>query len=927
MDPEVWKRVEALVDEALDLTEADRRSFLEALGARSPELRGPVDAFLAAEVASRGFLDTPAPERATLAKADFASAWDSLGMVGKTVGPYRVLRELGRGGMGAVFLAERVDGGFDQRVALKVVRLGLESAELQARFRSERQILARLQHPHVARLLDGGITDAGQPYFAMEYVDGRPLNAYCDEACLALADRLRLFLQVCEAVEYAHGNLVVHRDLKPSNVLVTAGGQVLLLDFGIAKVLDPSAFSDTGDAPTATRGDGRALTPKYAAPEQLMGGPITTATDVYSLGVVLYELLSGRHPYRLRGVTAADVERVVRDAEPAALSRVVMREGDEATTMSADAIARARSLRPDRLSAVLRGDLERIVAMAIRKEPGRRYASVNALATDLRRYLDGRPVSARGDAFGYRAATFVRRHRLAVTAAALVAVLGLAGVLGIVWQGRQAVQQARRAEEVKRFTLGLFEMSDPNVSKGRDVTARQLLARGTERIQTELAGQPELQAEMLLYLGDIYHHLGLDSEARPLLEQALELRRQQPGGDDLAVAEAEVALGSNCLHLEELDRAQQLLEHALPVHRRQLSDDDPRTARLLRLLGVVKFDKGDMKAAETLFGQAIATQRRHLPATTEDLASSLGWLGRVYHTRQDLGRAEALYRESGDLYRSLHGEDHSSVTSNLHNLALVMKERGDHAGAAAQLRQLLAIERRLLGPSHEGVATTLTSLGATLLAKGDLAEAETILREAVAIRSREDSGRAISLHHLSKVLRWESKLAEAEALSREALALVVTQLGDDHASVASVREELAHILRERGQLREAEELARRSLSTFQGKHGPDHPYTLGGLVTLGRVLVSAGRPAEAESHLREAARLRRSHFGDGDWRTAEARLRLAECLDASGQEAASSSERAAALQVLEHTLGPRHPLTVQGRVQAPPEARRTSSAK
>ena len=329
MDPEAWKRVQGLVDEALDLTEADRRAFLETVGARSPELRRELDAFLAAEAASRGFLDAPAPlHAAALTGALRDSSWEREPVEGRSVGPYRVLRELGRGGMGAVFLAERVDGGFDQRVALKLVRLGMESADVQARFRSERQILARLQHPHIARLLDGGLTDAGHPYFAMEYVDGRALGLYCDQAGLSIADRLRLFLQVCEAVEHAHRNLIVHRDLKPSNILVTAEGQVMLLDFGIAKVLDASG--DSSEALTVTRGDARALTPRYAAPEQLQGGPITTATDVYSLGIVLYELLSGRHPYRLRGLSASDVERVLLNDEPEPLSKAVGRDEDDA---------------------------------------------------------------------------------------------------------------------------------------------------------------------------------------------------------------------------------------------------------------------------------------------------------------------------------------------------------------------------------------------------------------------------------------------------------------------------------------------------------------------------------------------------------------------------------------------------------------------
>src|SRR6185503_18396474 len=323
---------------------------------------------------------------------------------GETIGPYRLGTELGRGGMGTVFLAERADGQFDQRVALKLVKRGMDSAEILDRFRAERQILARLQHANVARLLDGGVTPDGQPYFAMEHVEGEPLTTYCQRVSLSTALRLRLFLQVCEAVEYAHRNLVVHRDLKPSNILVTPDGQVKLLDFGIAKVLDPGSTD-----PAVTRREERVLTPRYAAPEQLLGQPVTTVTDVYSLGVVLYEMLAGRHPYDAGGSAPAANEAGVPVAVPGTLGAA---------------------------------ELASVARMAMRPEPDRRYPSVRALADDVRRHLEGRPVSAKPDRFAYRAAKFVRRHRVAVASALVVALSLMAGVAGTLWQARKAVLQA-----------------------------------------------------------------------------------------------------------------------------------------------------------------------------------------------------------------------------------------------------------------------------------------------------------------------------------------------------------------------------------------------------------------------------------------------------------------------------------------------------
>jgi tetratricopeptide (TPR) repeat protein/predicted Ser/Thr protein kinase len=799
-----------------------------------------------------------------------------------------VLRELGRGGMGVVFLAERVDGGFQQRVALKLVRQGLDGAASVARFAAERQILARLQHEHIARLLDGGVSDAGQPYFAMELVEGIPLTLYCEGRGAGTTARLRLFLQVCDAVDYAHRNLVVHRDLKPSNVLVTAEGRVRLLDFGIAKVLQESPQA----GPSVTRGEARALTPQYAAPEQLRGQPVTTATDVYSLGVVLYELLSGRPPYRLEGLTPAEVERTVaeRDAPPCS---------------SAAGGTRARELR---------GDLDTIVAVALRKEPGRRYPSVRALADDLGRYRDGRPVAARGDRWTYRASKFVGRHRVGVAASALVSLTLVAGVLTTLWQAREALRQARRAEEVKRFTFSLFELSDPDAAKGKEVTARELLERGAQRVETELAGQPDLQSEMLLFLGSIHHRLGLDAAARPLREKALALRREGPRPDPLAIAEADLAVGASHMILGDEARAEEHLQRALDTRRRRLGEDHLQTALARGLLGQSLFQKDDAARAEPLLRRAVDTLRRHLPAAAADLAINLTALGVVRQDAGDLAEAEGLYREGLDLRRRVFGEEHTQVASSLFNLAAVMKDRGNLAGAEAQYRQVLDLHRRLKASDHEALAADLNNLGTTLLALGRLAEADALLQESLDLRVRvhgPDSPRvALGLHSLAQVRRWQGRLPEAEALSRQALRHVVG-LGEDHRHVAPVREELAQTLREQGRLEEAEALAGRALSAYRQRPEPDPARVATSLVILGRILLAGGRAAEAEGHFQEAVRLRATKLGDTDWRTAEARFRLGECLEALGRGGEAATLLAPSHAALTAALGRDHPLSAR----------------
>jgi eukaryotic-like serine/threonine-protein kinase len=916
VDRAAWQRLAPLIDELLDRSEGQRPAFLEELGARDPALRRELEDFLASEAASRGFLAEPVESRALLgALADDARSWDALQLEGRTVGPYRVRRELGRGGMGAVFLAERVDGGFEQRVALKLVKRGMDSADILERFRTERQILARLQHPHVARLLDGGVSADGQPYFAMEYVEGAPLTRWCDERRLGLGDRLRLFLQVCDAVDYAHRNLVVHRDLKPSNVLVTAEGDARLLDFGIAKVLEGAGPDADGEA-TLTRHDGRALTPQYAAPEQLRGQPVTTATDVYSLGVILYELLSGRRPYRLHGLSPGEVERVVVQEDPPPPSSAV-RQADANPAVSEPAaaeIAERRGVGVERLVSELKGDLDNVVALALRKEPARRYPSASALADDLRRYLGGRPVTARADRWSYRASKFVGRHRVGVAAAAVVALSLAAGVAIALWQAREALRQASRAEEVKRFTFSLFELSDPDAAKGKEITARQLLDRGAVRVESELAGEPDLQAEMLLFLGNIYHRLSLDEEGRPLREKALVLRRAAAHPDELAVSEAELAVGWSLFSLGKAPEAQQHFERALETRARRLGEDHPQTALARALLGRARFDQGDSQSAESLLRQAVEALQRRQPGS-EELATNLTALGVVLQARGDLAGAETAYRQGLDQRRALFGEEHSQVAASLYNLGTVMKDRGDLSGAETQLRLVLPLHRRLLGPTHEVVANDLHSLGSTLLARGALVEGEAVLRESLAVRVRlygADSPRlAVALHAVAQALRLQGRLPEAESLSRQALALAVAQLGEDHPNVAAVREELGNILRERGRLAEAEELEKRALAVYRQRLGPDHFRVASALVSLAQALMAAGRPAEAEALLREALGIRVSRFGESDWRTAEARLRLGECLGALGRGPEAALVLALGRRDLEAKLGPGHPLTIR----------------
>jgi serine/threonine-protein kinase len=494
--------------------------------------------------------------------------------------------------MGTVYLADRADGQFEQRVALKLIRPGMGRHEILRRFLQERQILARLQHPHIARLLDGGITSAddgateGQPYFAMEYVDGQPITEYCDAHRLGLDERLHLFRAVAEAVAYAHLNLVVHRDIKPSNILVTAEGVPKLLDFGIAKLLHET---DSEDTLIETKAGLQVMTPEYAAPEQVRGDAVTTATDTYALGVALYELLTGHRPYYFEKRTPVEIERVICDRPPARPSTVVARTESAPQpdgppkTITPEAVGAARGMPARRLRRRLSGDLDTILLKALRKEPHRRYANAEALVEDLRRYREGHPVRARKDTVSYRVRAFVRRHRVGVMTTVVVACLLLAGLGGSLLQMQATEREAARTEAVKDFVVGLFDA--PPEELGRALAASDLLTRGAVRAQTEWAGRPAEQAELLALLGTLSARQGLAGQARALHEQALSVRRSLYGPTHAEVAASLHALGELALARDAPAEAEVLLRQGLRIRLLRFGGEDLRTAETQTALG------------------------------------------------------------------------------------------------------------------------------------------------------------------------------------------------------------------------------------------------------------------------------------------------------------------------------------------------------
>jgi eukaryotic-like serine/threonine-protein kinase len=716
------------------------------------------------------------------------------GGMGK-VGGYRVVSSIGRGGMGHVFLAERPDVG--KRVAVKLLQSELASQEDVRRFLRERRVLAGLEHPNIVPLLDAGVTAEGMPYFAMEFVDGVSITEYCRRHALTLAARVRLFQTVCTAVEHAHQHLIVHRDLKPSNILVDRDGCVKLLDFGIAKLLDSDdeheQLTHTGVSP---------MTPESAAPEQVRRQTVTPATDVYALGLLLFELLAGERAYSLRGLSPSRIEQTVCERVP----------------------ARPSSLAASQERRRIAADLDAICLKALEKDPRQRYPTAGHLAADVARYLAGRPVKARTPTPLYRVGKFVRRHRLRLSIAACAMALALGALAGVLWQARRAEIARAESEAVSRFLMGLFELTDPAHGRPGGPTVRELIERG-ERQADRLAEQPLVQARMFDVIGRVYHRLGDLERAQVLLRQALAIRRGRLGEDhaDVATSLANLALLLN--DAEHHDEADALYQDALARRQRLLGHGAIETAQSVERYAIfVLRVRDDDKRAEAMLREALQREELRLDgarrnvsqddASQEDASqkdasgpesSRVEWL-RPQHSRSDGSRDEQRALARAVLQRGL---------------AAVHSGRREYQAAADLLQQTVAAQRTFLGPSHPDTIQTLSLLGRSLTGAGDLASAERRVQEVLALQRQINGERhpsvMLTLANLGSLARRRGDLTRAEPIYREAVRLGEEILGADHPTVARISVGLAAVLAQSGRTPEAETLYRRILTTFDNK--------------------------------------------------------------------------------------------------------------
>lgn len=762
-EAERLRSLNSLLEVGLSLPADQRAAWQAALPPQHQALIAPLKALLArAEVDTDDFLQEPL----ALTQDDADDASPAILEPGDRIGPYRLVHELGAGGMASVWLAEREDGA-RRSVALKLPHMGW-SAGIDRRVARERDILAGLEHPNIARLYEAGVTPEARPWLAMEYVQGQPLDVHCREQRLDVRQRLALFLQVADAVVCAHSRLVVHRDLKPNNILVTAQGDVRLLDFGVAKLLQ----DDEGSA-QLTRALGCAVTPDYAAPEQVAGQEVTLATDVYALGIVLYELLTGQRPYSMSGVPLSGLHQALQTANvPLASSRVGADAG---------------------LARQLRGDLDTILSKALRKTPAHRYASVEALASDLRRHLAGEPVLAQAPHWRYRAGKFLLRHRLGALAGLAVTASLLAGLGLALWQAGQAREQAERAEQVTRFIASIFKQAVPRQGVGGAVSAVDLLTTAGQRLETELSANPRVAAELGVIIGESLSAMGEPNLGLAPLRKAVERAEAELGPRHITTLRGKLLLVES-LNYSDMAASESLLTTLVPDLLASLPVAAEESVEALRQQSFVLANRGRQPEAVDAAQRAVAVAEQHLGRLHEETVYSLGFLSNTFGHFGDskpqlVAASEAMQRAEGGLTQR---RPHSKLTAVERWYGDALRTAEQPADAEPVLRRVLQDQRQLMGPESVPTRNAMQRLALALYARGKLPEADALMQQAIALveqrQGEQTRDHAYFLLQRGRLLTTARRLAEAEALDLRGLQALAQSESDPSGRNASLHE-------------------------------------------------------------------------------------------------------------------------------------------
>jgi eukaryotic-like serine/threonine-protein kinase len=827
MDSSDWERIQALFHEAAGLPASQRMSYLREACGSDEHLMAAVAAMLEEDTKGSTLLDSHLGQIAE-------QMLDASGVTSTPApefGPYRVRKVLGEGGMGIVFLAERDDLG--SQVAVKVLRDAWMSPARRERFAAEQRVLAQLTHPFIARLYDADTLRDGTPWFAMEYVNGRSLTDYCSGQSSSIEEKLRLYRCVCEAVQYAHSRAIIHRDLKPSNVLARPDGVVKLLDFGIAKHLEqPDSPADQ------TRTGLRLMTPAYAAPEQIRGEPVGVYTDVYSLGVILYELLGGEPPFNLKGSAPSEAETLVLREEPEKLSVRARRR-------TAEGAARAQG-------HVSWADLDVLCLTAMQKAPERRYRSVEALIRDIDHYLKGEPLEARGDSFRYRAGKFLRRNLRAAAAVAFTLATIAMLVSYYSWKlsasRRAELAEAARTERVLRFTLNLFSGGDKEAGPAKDLRVTALVDRGIQEAGS-LDHDPAVQAELYQTLGEVSQKLGDLGRADWLLDSALERRKALLGPNHPDVAESEVRLGLLKAEQAKLGEAERLVREGLEISKRSLPPGHPGVASATHALGRVLEEKGSY--AEAILVLEDAVRQRSLPGADQaDLSESLLELANAQFYAGHFAEAEALNQRLLIMHRRLYGDRHPLVAEDLVNLGAIQQELGHYPPAEQFHRQALEITEAFYGKEHHKTASNLTLIARALVKQNRLDEAVLLLQRALAIQEavfgKVHPRVASVVNELGSVALARNNYAEAEADFRRMGDIYTTVYAGKHYLIGIAKANIGSVLMARKDYVAAEQMYRQALAMYALTLQPGSLNEAITRIKLGRVLLRQNRLVEAE---------------------------------------------------------------------------------
>ena len=869
---------------------------------------------------------------------------------GGHIGPFKILQQIGEGGFGVVFEAEQ-EQPVKRRIALKVIKLGMDTREVIARFEAERQALAMMDHPHIARVLDAGATESGRPYFVMELVKGEPISSYCDKHKLSITQRLQLFDQVCAAIQHAHTKGIIHRDLKPSNVLVSAQDDqpfAKVIDFGIAKATSGRLTDKT----LFTEQYLMMGTPQYMSPEQAEGSAdIDTRTDIYSLGVLLYELLTDTTPIdskTFRTAAHTEVQRIIREVEP---PRPSVRLLQAATTLPG--VATRRGTDPQKLTRMLQGELDWIVMKAIEKDRTRRYETANGLAMDVRRYLAGEPVLAAPPSAAYRLRKFVHRHQGAVAASLLIAAALLVGIAGFAWQAHIARQRADELEQVSRFQAAMLGQVDPNeagkllsddvrskfaaalakagvpeadrttqiaafatqwqrvnaTDAARDLIDSTILKPAIAAIDKQFQNQPVVGAALRQTLADRYVDMGLYDAALPLQQSALATRRRMLGEKNSDTLASISKMGELLHYQGKPAEAEPYYHEALEKRRRVLGEEHPDTLESIGNMGELLQDQGKLAQAAPYYRVALEKRRRVLGEENAKTLISINKMGKLLQDQGKLAEAEPYYREALQKRRRVLGEEHPDTLESIGNMGILLRAEGKLAQAEPYYREALEKSRRVLGEEHPDTLTAINNMGVLLRAEGKLAEAEPYYREALEkyrrVLGEEHPHTLFSMMNMGALLQAQGKPGEAEPYYRETLEKSRRVLGADHPATLNSINGLGRVLQDQGKLIEAEPYSREALEKYRRVSGEQHPDTLKSIGNMGSLRVAQGRSAEAIELLAPAEAAARKVFtGTNASALAKFLMILGKARTGQGQYAAAEASLLEAHRILIQSPNP-----------------------